>query len=437
MPTLFAWPAFFGASQLDPGFTVAGQILSNANLTASSTGSTGGTFLSRSQSWRYFGKYFFECTFTTVGTALDVATGVGSAAMINAYGASYPGAGFDGIAVTPGNYQGITLNNVFLGGATPSVDGEIVSVCVDIGNRLFWATDAVMRAAGQPWNNSAIGVSNPATGLGGRDISQMFSPPYYVFYDSHDNSATSATLNFGNTAFSQAIPTGFVAWQEPSTVIGGPRKAVASMVALLNNTSTITGGTRKPLVSMAGLLNETATIAGSTRKPAASMDGLLDETGVLAAVPRKPAASLAGLLNETGTIAAPPRKPLASITGSQAGISTITASPRKPAGSLAGLLNEAATLEGSTRKPLASITASIMITSGVVTAPRKPTSALAAAIGEVSGVAAIPRKPSSEITAALVDIGSITTGVRKPISSLFWVNLSGINSRPFTSWIGR
>ena len=57
------------------------------------------------------------------------------------------------------------------------------------------------------WNNS--GTANPATGVGG--ISSGVAGPYYASASS-SSASTSYTANFGASAFSFTMPSGFTSW---------------------------------------------------------------------------------------------------------------------------------------------------------------------------------------------------------------------------------
>jgi len=60
------------------------------------------------------------------------------------------------------------------------------------------------------WNNS--GAANPATGVGGIDISAVFAGNPAFPYTLFDSSGGNSTLNVGASPFNCSIPAGFSAW---------------------------------------------------------------------------------------------------------------------------------------------------------------------------------------------------------------------------------
>jgi hypothetical protein len=83
--------------------------------------------------------------------------------------------------------------------------GDVLCLALDLGNRQIW-----FRRNGGNWNNS--GTANPATNAGGLDVSMLFTSaaafPLATFVDANLNE----TINAGASAFTQTIPSGFVAW---------------------------------------------------------------------------------------------------------------------------------------------------------------------------------------------------------------------------------
>jgi hypothetical protein len=82
-------------------------------------------------------------------------------------------------------------------------NGSVLCVAADIGAKLIW-----FRKNAGTWNNS--GTADPATAVGGISTSAL-PTPYYAFTGT-GNGTESSTANFGATAFTQAVPSGFVSW---------------------------------------------------------------------------------------------------------------------------------------------------------------------------------------------------------------------------------
>lgn len=182
--------------------------LSNGNLTATISAANGTI---RSTTSKTSGKVCAEATNTTGGStfvfgladsALTLANNVGSADFIEA------------LPFWPTGPQNVYLNNVQLsGGSTVSAQGEAITVCADLGAKLEWFTDATMRAAGNPWNNST--TANPATGVGGMSFSGMNCPCFVAFGNSGTAATSAATLNSVGP-FAVTTPSGFAAWDGPA-----------------------------------------------------------------------------------------------------------------------------------------------------------------------------------------------------------------------------
>lgn len=81
-----------------------------------------------------------------------------------------------------------------------AANGHIVRLCIDYGAQLFWVA-----VDGGNWNNNAL--NNPATGVGGYDISSVLGELFPVY--EANAIGTTTTGNFGSTAFTFTTPVGF------------------------------------------------------------------------------------------------------------------------------------------------------------------------------------------------------------------------------------
>jgi hypothetical protein len=104
--------------------------------------------------------------------------------------------------------------------------GDIIGIALDLGARLIW----FRVAPSGNWNGS--GTANPATGTGGVSIAGLGSPAITPLYAmaSFAASADAATGNFGDTAFSGTVPSGFTSGFTAGASI--PNYAVATQIAL-------------------------------------------------------------------------------------------------------------------------------------------------------------------------------------------------------------
>jgi len=168
--------------------------LSNNNLTATSTA---GSAWVRSVTGRSSGKYYYEGTLNNTwngnsGIGLTTSTSTPTSGAI-----STPFTGASG-------FGGCYVNGVSSGNLGSLVSGNIVGIAADLTASLIWLR---VSPSGN-WNGS--GTANPATGTGGISFSALTGVLFPVFaaYASPD----AVTANFGASAFSGTIPSGFTAW---------------------------------------------------------------------------------------------------------------------------------------------------------------------------------------------------------------------------------
>lgn len=180
------------ATTWNPSDKSAGMTLSNGNLTA--TGGIGGNGVRAVHCLRS-GKYYWEYTATTWTGSSACGLNTGSATVTT------PSA----VTVISLNANGsLNVNNGISIAFGVRANGDVVCFAVDFDNQLVWVR---VGAAGN-WNNSAS--FNPATGVGG--VSYLATPIsvqtlYPWAYSS--GSGNAFTANFGDSAFTGAVPAGF------------------------------------------------------------------------------------------------------------------------------------------------------------------------------------------------------------------------------------
>lgn len=180
------------ATAWNPADTTANMTLSNGNLTATSTNFSVGT---RAAVGLSSGKSYFEVTMATGASTADN-VGLATAAA--------------NLTTTGGAGTTVVINgNIFVNGtsvaAFPGIaNGSIIGIAVDLTAQLIW----YRIAPSGNWNNS--GTANPATGAGGVSISALGSAALYPVYQVGAATGHSATANFGASAFSGAVPSGFI-----------------------------------------------------------------------------------------------------------------------------------------------------------------------------------------------------------------------------------
>lgn len=181
------------------GTPSAGIVMSNGNLTVThgttnnATGVTSTAFLSG-------GKYYFEIAAapwsSTSAHAIGIILSITTFANLSA----------GSVRVVPGPANTfIFVDNTNTGknlGATAVND--VFGFAINFTNMLVW----VRRNSGS-WN--ADGTANPVTGIGGVTIASVgIYAPFVVF---NNIGATDAfTANFGQSAFANAAPSGFLSW---------------------------------------------------------------------------------------------------------------------------------------------------------------------------------------------------------------------------------
>ncbi|MEH2569663.1 SPRY domain-containing protein [Bradyrhizobium sp. AZCC 2289] len=181
------------------GAVTAGT-LSNGNLTYTHTSGNG---TARSTAQKNSGKWYFEIT---AGTGI-AAGGTNSSVGVMKLGATDINVlnGSDAGMVLKGGNAAIFSNNASSGLSlgVDIADGNIIGVAVDLDNHKIW----FRKAPSGNWNGQAIGSQNPATNTGGASLSVWNATtlsPYAGF-----DAGGSWTANFGASAFTGAVPSGF------------------------------------------------------------------------------------------------------------------------------------------------------------------------------------------------------------------------------------
>lgn len=196
-PEVSAWATW------DPA-TVTAVTLSGGDLVATNTGTTSanqGAHVA-SGSGKTTGKYYFETTLTLKNAGGNCGVGIGTTA------STYTNIG--GTA-TSGNMVYFNSGNMWTNGGSTGftlsarATGDVVGVAVDLDNRRIWFRVA---PSGQ-WN--ASGSANPATNNLGFVIPAGTMVPFNVFGGASGVAGSIHTTNFGASAFTGAVPSGFTA----------------------------------------------------------------------------------------------------------------------------------------------------------------------------------------------------------------------------------
>lgn len=221
--------------------------LSGGNLTATCTG--GGFAGARAIDKQITGKHYWECTITT-WTSSSSAIGIASInwARSSSLSATPPGTcalNRAGTITSEGATAGINFGTI--------ANGTVVCMAVDASARLMWYR---LGAAGN-WNNSA--TANPATGAGGVAITMGLGIALYPALTLVTLS-DAITANFGDSAFTGSVPSGFAAGFVAG--VTSPNNALATQAAL---EQWITTNPQAQVTQIA--LEEWVVLAGGTAPP--------------------------------------------------------------------------------------------------------------------------------------------------------------------------
>jgi hypothetical protein len=188
-----------------------GQTLSNGDLTITTT-AIGGVRSTHNHSQ---GKYYFEITNTIWGSNDSV--GIAGAAFNFATATTYTYAAI--VAKVNGNINVNGTNTGVTFGAR--ANGDIIGFAVDLDNKLIWCRVA-------PSGNWNANAAYSPGGTGGVSIASITHLNQHALMAT-GGSGSSFTANFGDTAFSGAVPAGFTSgFPAPSD----PTRTLTTQVAL-------------------------------------------------------------------------------------------------------------------------------------------------------------------------------------------------------------
>ena len=189
--------------------TATAATISGGGLVATSTGTTSADQGVRAATTaaQTAGKFYFEITLTTLRSGANVGLGIGTpASTYTAMGTSSSG----GVQVYPGS------GNIWSNGSYTSLTlgaratGQVIGIAVDLDNRKIW-----FRVA--PSGNWNAGAGNdPGTPSTGINIPAGAMCPFCTFGGGSGIAGTVFTANFGASAFTGAVPSGFTSgWLIP------------------------------------------------------------------------------------------------------------------------------------------------------------------------------------------------------------------------------
>jgi hypothetical protein len=186
------------AAAFDPA-TVTETALSNGNLTATHTSVNANCGARCSLSYKATGKFYFEVRLITGHGSLDAMGILTSAISYNTLGISAAGCvglSRSGQIAVNGTNSGKTVGAI--------AANDIAGMAIDLSARLIW----IRRNVGL-WNGDA--AADPATGTNGLIVPSGSFAPAVCFVGSGTAINDAYTANFGASAFTGTVPSGFTA----------------------------------------------------------------------------------------------------------------------------------------------------------------------------------------------------------------------------------
>lgn len=175
--------------------------LSNKNLKVTHTSNNSGTWSNaRGRKSYTTGKLYFEAIATNLLTGFVAGACVSSYSLANFMG------GVNNLSISIAHDGKVYVNGTGTTAFAAMSTGDVVSIALDLGAQKMWA-----RKNGGNWNNSPS--NDPATGVGGISFPTGMTAGSSVFACGGVNVTNDAmTMNFGGSAFSYSIPSGYSAW---------------------------------------------------------------------------------------------------------------------------------------------------------------------------------------------------------------------------------
>jgi hypothetical protein len=184
--------------------SIASVTLSSGNLVATAAGGTATNQGAHviATSGKTAGKCYFELSMSGTGGGTNVSIGIGTTA--STYTNMGNGGTIGDMLFNSGNVWSNGSNTGIALGSIVGVGG-LFGIAVDLDNRKIWFR---LGASGN-WNNNSS--NSPVTNVGGIVIPAGTMVPFCTFGGTAGSNSTFTTANFGATAFTGAVPSGFTA----------------------------------------------------------------------------------------------------------------------------------------------------------------------------------------------------------------------------------
>lgn len=180
------------------GVPTGAVVVSNGGLTVTH-GSLAASVGVASTAQKSTGKFYFELTSQV---SFHSGNGFGILLSTGAIADGAAGTNCTEVSMSPGS---IFSNNAGTGKSVGAQSvGDVFALAVDLGAHLAW-----FRRNNGNWNGDA--TANPATTAGGVTVAAGSFAPFCLFGGVSGSTADAYTANFGASAFSGAVPSGFTA----------------------------------------------------------------------------------------------------------------------------------------------------------------------------------------------------------------------------------
>lgn len=173
--------------------------LSGGDLTATAGAGAFARNGARSTVSKTTGKFYWELTHT-VDDVIQYGL-ADSSFSLDSNTANNLGLDSHGLGIVPTTGV-VKCNNVTVGTGQTFTTGQTCCIAVDFGAQLFW-----YRRNGNNWNNDA--GADPAAGTGGFSSAGIAGTPVFACVMLRSSGGSDTTVNFGATAFSFTVPTGY------------------------------------------------------------------------------------------------------------------------------------------------------------------------------------------------------------------------------------
>jgi SPRY domain len=181
--------------------SVTNVTLSGGNLIAAHSNTTTNSG-ARSAAQKNSGKHYFEITVNNWGAGDDIGVVTPAGTYTNVVSNGTNGAY---VYMSSGNiWNDAGLTGLSIGAVGV---GNVIGVAVDLDNEKIW----FRKAPAGNWNGQVIGSQNPATNTGGASLSTVSATTVSPVVGFGSSALGNVTANFGASAFTGTVPSGFIA----------------------------------------------------------------------------------------------------------------------------------------------------------------------------------------------------------------------------------